>query len=292
MQSWEGIREFIAVAQEQSFTKAAKRLRLSTAQVSRQISALERRLAVKLFHRTTRKVSLTEGGALFHQQCKPLQDGLEEARRALTQLHETPAGNLRITAPVSYGEKTIAPLLHDFMERYPELSIELQLTNQTLDLLEGGFDLAIRLGQLKDSGMIARKLASRSIVTCASVGYLSRKGTPHTVSELSHHNCLLGTLEFWRFHLKGNVRPVRVQGSLSCNSGFALVDAALKGIGIVQLPDYYLQSALEEAKLIPVLEAYKIPDEGIWALYPQNRQLSTKLRLLLEFLSQGLSSHE
>ena len=286
---WEGVNEFVAVYEGSSFTKAARQLNCSTAQVSRQISQLEQRLGSKLFYRTTRKVSATEAGQIFYQHCRRILDALDDAERALTDLQASPRGRLKITAPVSYGESHIMPLVNRFMAQYPELELDCQLTNQALDLVEEGFDLAIRLGRLQDSSMIAHRLSSRRLYVCASPDYLTRFGEPHTLSELNHHSCLQGTLDYWRFNSAGQERNLRIRGRIRCNSGHALLDAALKGLGIVQLPDYYVAQALNRGDLVSLLEAHRCEDEGIWALYPQNRLLSPKVRLLLEFLQQQLS---
>lgn len=285
---WEGVSEFVAVAEAESFTAAAKRLGISTAQVSRQVSALETRLSTKLFYRTTRKVSVTETGQIYYQHCRQVLDGLEEAERTITNLQLAPRGKLRITAPVTYGEKTIAPLVNDFVLRYPELEVQLRLTNQTLDLVAEGYDLAVRLGKLEDSSMMAKRLSSRTQFVCASQDYLSTYGVPHSLSELEQHNCLQGNLDYWRFQEQGKARNVRVKGNISCDSGWVLLDAALKGIGIVQLPDYYVRPALDSGQLLPLLQHYQEADEGIWAIYPHNRHLSPKVRMLLDFIGEAL----
>lgn len=289
MFNWEGVSEFVAVAEAESFTKAAKQLGISTAQVSRQVSALETRMATKLFHRTTRKVSVSEVGRIYYQHCRQVLNGLEEAERAITNLQSTPRGLLKITAPVTYGEKTLAPLVNDFIAKYPELEVKINLTNQNVDLIDDGYDLAIRLGQLKDSSIMAKRLGSRTQYVCASPDYVSTFGIPHSLSELEQHNCLLGTLDYWRFQENGKTRNVRVKGNLTCNSGYALVDAAIKGIGIIQLPEYYVLPFLEDGQLVPLLERNRQPKEGIWALYPHNRHLSPKVRMLLDYLSEALS---
>lgn len=285
---WEGVSEFVAVAELESFTAAAKKLGISTAQVSRQISALEMRLSTKLFYRTTRKVSVTEAGQIYYQHCKQALDGLEEAERSMTNLQLVPKGKLRLTAPVTFGEKTIAPLVNDFVLRYPKLKVQMNLSNQKLDLVADGYDLAIRLGKLEDSSMMARRLSSRTQYVCASPEYLSTYGVPHSLSELEQHNCLQGNLDYWRFQEQGKARNMRVKGNIRCDSGWALLDAALKGIGIVQLPDYYVQPALDAKQLVPLLEHYQEPDDGIWAIYPHNRHLSPKVWMLLDFLGEAL----
>ncbi|MBL4633533.1 MAG: LysR family transcriptional regulator [Kofleriaceae bacterium] len=287
---WEGVSEFVAVAESESFTAAGKRLGISTAQVSRQISALEARLHTKLFHRTTRKVSATEVGRVYYQHCRQVLDGLEEAERAITNLQSTPSGLLRVTAPVTYGERFIAPLIIDFIAKYPRLDLRLHLTNKKVDLVEEGYDLAIRLGQLDSSTMIAKRLASRTQYVCASPAYVETFGVPHSLSELEQHNCLQGILPYWRFREKGKARNIKVRGNVRCNSGRTLVDAALKGLGIIQLPDYYVVPSLEAGKLISLLEQHRQADEGIWAVYPHNRHLSTKVRMLLDYLGDALGN--
>ncbi len=286
---WEGICEFVHVAETESFTRAAKKLAISTAQVSRQISALEKRLNIKLFYRTTRKVSLTQEGQIFYQHCRSVLDGLEDAERAITNLQSKPQGRVKLTAPVTYGEQQILPLINDFVQQYTDVEVFASLGNQQVDLVEEGYDLAIRLGKLSDSTLMARKLATRTNFVCASPGYLEKYGVPHSLSELGQHNCLLGTLDYWRFKESGREKNVRVTGNLRYNSGFALVDAALKSLGIVQLPDYYVQEHLKSGALVSVLNNYREAEEGIWAVYPHNRHLSPKVRLLVDYLAEHLA---
>lgn len=283
---WQGICEFTAVAESGNFTQAAKKLLISTAQVSRQVSELEQRLNTKLFYRTTRKVTLTEEGQLFYQQCRSILDGLEVAERSLTNLQSTPQGKIRISAPVTYGERHIIPLINQFLLQYPQVEIEVQLSNQRIDLIEEGFDLAIRLGQLNDSSLIAKRISSRQHFLCASPSYIEQHGKPETINDLKQHNCLLGSADFWLFADK----KVRISGNLRCNSGLGLVDAALKGIGIVQLPEYYITEHINNGELITLLEQQQRAEEGIWALYPQNKYLASKVKLLINFLQENLLS--
>ncbi|WP_261844456.1 LysR substrate-binding domain-containing protein [Aliamphritea ceti] len=288
MSNWEGVSEFVAVAEQGSFTLASQQLGISTAQVSRQVTALEKRLATKLFYRTTRKVSLTEAGEVYYQHCRQVLDGLEEAERALSHLQSTPRGKLKITAPTTYGESKITPLLNNFMIRYPELEVHCRLSNQKVDLVEAGFDLAIRLGQLEDSSMMAKRLATRKLHVCAAPEYINKYGEPDNPEQLAEYNCLQGNLGYWRFADNGLEKNVRVTGSLHCNSGQVLLDAALKGLGLVQLPDYYVQRFMEQGLLKELLIKYQPADEGIWALYPHNRHLSPKVRVLVDYLSEKL----
>ena len=285
---WEGISEFVNVAETESFTQASKKMAISTAQVSRQISALEKRLDTKLFYRTTRKVSLTEEGRIFYQHCRSVLDGLDEAERAITNLQSKPHGKIKLTAPITYGEQQIMPLVNDFMKNYADVEVYANLSNQKIDLVEEGYDLAIRLGKLADSTLMAKKLGKRINYVCASPTYLNKYGVPHSLSELNKHSCLLGTLDYWHFREIGKEKNIRVSGRLRYNSGYSLVDAALKGLGIVQLPDYYIQQYLQSGELVSFLDNYREPDEGIWAVYPHNRHLSPKIRLLVDYLSKHI----
>ena len=290
---WDGISEFVYVAEYESFTRAAKELGVSTAQVSRQISALEKRLNIKLLYRTTRKVSLTEEGRVFYQHCRGVLDGLDAAEQAVSNLQSKPQGRIKLTAPVTYGEQQLLPLVNDFMVQYRNIEVTAFLSNQKIDLVEGGYDLAIRIGKLSDSTMMAKKLSRRTNFVCAAPAYLEKYGVPESLRELNQHNCLLGTRDYWHFIEDGKntdkERNLRVFGSVRYNSGHSLVDAALKGLGIVQLPDYYVQKYLASGALVSVLDNYREPEESIWAVYPHNRHLSPKIRLLVDYLADHLA---
>ena len=289
---WDGISEFVYVAEYESFTRAAKELGISTAQVSRQISALEKRLNIKLLYRTTRKVTLTEEGRVFYQHCRSVLDGLDAAEQAVSNLQSKPQGRIKLTAPVTYGEQQLLPLINDFMVQYSDIEVTAFLSNQKIDLVDGGYDLAIRIGKLSDSTMMAKKLSRRTNFVCAAPAYLEKYGTPHALSELSQHNCLLGTRNYWHFIENdkdaNKEKNLRVSGTVQYNSGHSLVDAALKGLGIVQLPDYYVQRYLASGELVSVLDNYREPEESIWAVYPHNRHLSPKIRLLVDYLATRL----
>ncbi|WP_227692285.1 LysR family transcriptional regulator [Psychrobacter immobilis] len=289
---WDGISEFVYVAEHESFTSAAKELGISTAQVSRQISALEKRLNIKLLYRTTRKVSLTEEGRVFYQHCRGVLDGLDAAEQAVSNLQAKPQGRIKLTAPVTYGEQQLLPLVNDFMVQYSDIEVMAFLSNQKIDLVDGGYDLAIRIGKLSDSTMMAKKLSRRTNFVCAAPAYLEKYGTPHSLSDLSQHNCLLGTRDYWHFIENGKnadkEKNLRVSGTVQYNSGHSLVDAALKGLGIVQLPDYYVQQYLASGALVSLLDNYREPEESIWAIYPHNRHLSPKIRLLVDYLAERL----
>ncbi len=284
MTIWDGINEFVCVVETESFTAAAKRLEVSVAHISRQVNQLEDRLGAKLLYRTTRKLRLTEVGEVYYQHARKILDDMQAAERAVMEMEGKPTGKLRITAPVYYGEYFLAPLVNDFLLQYPQLDLELKLTNETVDLVKEGYDLAIRLGTLDSSSLMCRKLARRTQYLCASPAYLAAHGTPQTLADLANHRCLGGSLDHWRFLENGKLRNWRVGSAWSCNSGLALKDAALKGLGIVQLPDYYVQAALAQGSLVSLLESHRLPDDGVWVVYPQNRHLSPKVRLLVDFL--------
>jgi len=288
MHRWEGLDEFVAVAETGQFTAAAERLGVSSSHVSRQVARLEERLQTRLLYRNTRKVTLSEAGQTFLQHCRRLQDAREEALRAVSDLSAEPKGLLRMTCAVAYGERFVVPLVNEFMAQFPQLRVEIELSNRQLDLLHEGFDLAIRLGRLSDSRLVATRLAPRVMYLCATPEYLARHGTPQGIGELAQHNCLEGSSDQWSFLEDGRETQHRVQGNWRCNSGQAVLDAALRGFGLCQLPDYYVLEHLRNGSLISLLEAHQPPNTGVWALYPQQRHLSPKVRQLVDHLKQGL----
>ena len=289
MSRWKGLDEFILVAELGHFSRAARRLGVSASHVSRQIAQLEDRLQTRLFNRSTRQVSLTEAGQTFYQHCQNLQDARDEAFQAISDLSSEPIGMLRMTCSVAYGEDFIMPLVNNFMQRYPKLRVDMSLTNQPLDLLHGQFDLAIRLGRLQDSRLVAARLAPRRMYLCAAPSYLERHGAPHSLSELPRHNCLIGSSDTWDFAEAGRETPVRVQGNWRCNSGRTVLDAALRGFGLCQLPDYYVQEHLRSGALRALLTQHQPPHTAVLALYPQQRHLSPKVRKLVDYLKDSLA---
>jgi len=286
---WDGVVEFVTVVESQSFTGAAERLGISVAQVSRQVSALEQRLATRLLYRTTRRVSVTEAGQLYYRHCRPLLDGLLEAEQALSQVQNTPVGHLRLTAPVYYGETVIAPLLHRYLLDFPAVSAELNLDNRKIDLVAEGYDVGIRLGPMDESSLMVRRLGLRTHYVCAAPAYFARNGSPQTLAELQQHQCLVGTIAAWRFNEAGKLREISVSGRLRCNSGAALLGAALQGLGLVQLPGYYVADYLAQGQLSCVLSAYTLQD-GIWATYPRSRYVPAKVSCWVSYLEQALSA--
>ncbi|WP_434362239.1 LysR family transcriptional regulator [Parasalinivibrio latis] len=291
MNRWSGVEEFVEVVNCGSFTAAARKLGVSTSHVSRQIDALEHRLSTRLLYRTTRQVTLTEMGKVYFDHCNQLLDGFSDAEAIVTQLQTQPQGLLKITAPAVFGEKYIAPLANEFIRNHPKLSVEFHFSNQVMDMIHDGYDLAIRTGILKDSTLMARRLAPRQLYVVASGEYLKEFGTPASLDDIQHHDCLIGTLDTWSFQKDGLLTQMKVKGRWHGNSGTAILDAALRGLGLAQLPDYYVVDKIRRGELVTVLDEFRSPDSGVWAVYPYNRHLSAKVRLFVDFLSERFSEH-
>lgn len=285
---WESIEAFERVVRFESFTRAAQELGVSRSHISRQITALENRLDAQLLLRTTRTVTTTEVGRAFYLRCQDILGNLEDAEQAVVDLQERPRGILRVTVAGAYGEDFIAPASIEFMQQHPDLTVELDFSNRLIDLISEGYDLAIRAGTLKDSTLIARRISNRRLVTCAAPVYLERSGTPGTIHALTNHNCLLGTLQSWRFQENGRNFDLRVEGNWRSNNGRALLHAARAGLGLVQLPSFYVEEDLKRGTLTTVLEDFNPTDTGVWAVYPHNRHLSAKVRLFVNFLAETL----
>lgn len=292
MANWDGISEFVAVAETNGFTSAAKKLNTSVAHISRRVAGLETRLATKLLNRTTRKITLTEAGILYLEHCRKLVEGLENAELSLSQLQSSPEGKLTVTAPVAFGERHIAPIINDFMAQYLGVRVELILSNDRLDFFEHGIDVAIRLGNLEDSSFIAKKLGNRQLFLCAHQSYLEKYGSPTTLSSLKSHRCLVGSIDHWRFEQNGQEKLVKINGVLTCNSGPVLLDAVHKGLGIAQLPGYYVKDDFLAKKLVEVLPSFRPQDEGIWALYPDKKHMPMKIKLFIEFIANNLKEKQ
>jgi DNA-binding transcriptional LysR family regulator len=289
MSRWLGIDEFIAVGEEGSFTRAATTLGVSVAHISRHVTQLEQRLNTQLLTRTTRKVVLTKEGEVFLHQTKHLQHAMDDATALLAQQQNAPKGKIKLTAPVMYGESFVMPAVHTFMQLHPDVEVVMALSNEQENLLEGGFDLAIRLGHLKDSSLKARRLSARHFVICCSKAYLARFGEPHTLAELQHHQCLVGNSSYWRVCEQGRDKHIKIAGRLQCNSGWALADAAKKGLGIIQVPNYYIESDLATGDLVPILTNNQPKPEGVWGVYPPRQFVATNVRALLDHLIKSLN---
>jgi len=287
MDGWDGIDEFVAVARTGSFIEGAAALGVSRTHMSRAVARLEDRLKARLLHRTTRSVSLSPTGRIFLDQCTRLIHERDEAL-ALVREQGEPRGILRITCSIALGERYIAPIARRFAVQHPQLRVFLDLSNRVIDLIGEGYDLAIRTGDLTASNLIATRIASRQFHTCASPAYIDRFGSPETIKDLDQHACLVGSSATWHFTDRGEVVIYRPQPVWSCNNGQAVLDAALEDMGICQLPDFYLSDALDRGLLRPVLTPYLSPAEPIWAVYPDRRHLSPKVRRFVSLLKSEL----
>lgn len=284
---------FVAVVDEGSFTSAAQSLGVSKSHASKQVSALEDRLGAQLLHRTTRSLSLTDAGQAFYDRGVRVLEDLEEAERAVTQLQTTPRGVLRLSVPMTFGTRYVTPLLGEFLIEHPDLTIDLDLSDRKVDLVDEGFDLVLRIGELQDSSLMVRKLAPAQRYCCASPSYLQVHGEPDKPSDLTDHECLqytYGRLNTWQFtHPDGDEQFVRVDGRLRANNGEALLEACLDGVGISLLPDFMLTDHLREGRLVRVLNDWTEWQAGVWALYPHNRHLSAKVRHFVDYLVEKFS---
>ena len=287
--SWDGIDEFIAVAAAGSFTRGAKILGVSTTHVSRSIMALEQRVGAQLFHRTTRTVSLTDTGRSFFERCDRIAQERDEAIALISHRGE-PQGELRVTCSTAMGERFVAPIIRRFAMQHPKLSVSIELSNRVFDLATDGFDVAIRTGTSSDPRLIATRVASRTLYTCAAPAYLTRAGRPNSVAELDAHERIAGTATSWHFNVNGQDVVHRPKGRFKCNSGHAVMEACIAGLGICQLPDFYILPYLKHGMVELLLEHCQPKDEPIWAVYPRQRHLMPKVQQVVECLQHELGA--
>ena len=283
------IEAFVKVSETKSFTEAAARLGQSKSAISRYISALETELGARLLHRSTRTLALTEAGQSYYERMARILSDVEEANRAVTQLQAAPRGRLRVNAPMSFGFLHLAAVLPEFLERYPEVSIDLVMNDRFVDLVDEGFDVALRIGGMADSSLIAKRLGPIRRVICASPDYLQKRGVPQTPDDLRGHDCLCNTNvqspHEWTFaHSNGGVFSVEVRGQVTANNGDALRVAALKGLGLTLLPSFIVGADLQAGNLVTVLDPYVIQKLAMHAVYPTSRHLSPKVRAFVDFL--------
>lgn len=282
---------FTRVVETGSFTAAAAQLGVSKSFVSRQLGALEDRLGARLLHRTTRKVTLTDVGRVFHQRCARILEELEDAELAVSNLQNHARGTLRISAPMSFGVRYVAPVVASFMRQHPELTVDIDFSDRRVDLVEEGFDVAVRIGRLADSSFVARKLAESQTVIVASEAYLEARGVPRTPYELREHACLRyayqsGGAQTWQLEGPGGKEvAIHVHGRAISNNGDALLEAAMEGLGIALAPDFLACRALREGRLRRILTDWGWPTR-VWAVYPHSRHLSAKVRLFVEHLRE------
>jgi DNA-binding transcriptional LysR family regulator len=275
---------FRRVAELQSFSAAARELRLSNAAVSKHVAVLEDRLRARLLQRTTRKVSLTAAGSAYLERCARLLDELDELEQAAGQSASAPKGVLRVNAPAAFGVLHLAPLLPGVLAAHPELSLEVSFTDRFVDLVEEGVDLVVRIATaLPDS-------ATQCLV--ATPGYLRRHGTPRTLAELARHECIVygNAAAPWRFLVGGKPRALSVTGRLRVDNSLAVRDAVLAGVGIAMIPMFYVHELVRTNQLRVVLPRVARPPVWIHAVYPRQRHLSTKIRVFVEYLRTHLAA--
>jgi DNA-binding transcriptional LysR family regulator len=279
---------FVKVVEGSSFAAAARHFGLSPAMVSKHINTLEERLGARLLNRTTRQVSPTEIGREFYERATRILTDLDEAEQAASALQATPKGLLRLNGPLSFGIRHLAPAIVDYLAACPEAAIDVTLSDRVVDLVDEGFDLAIRIARLADSSLIARRIAPCRIVACAAPAYLKKHGAPRRPADLVAHNCLgysyAALRNEWRFIGPDGAESVRVAGRLNANNGDVLRLAALRGEGIVLQPTFLIGDDLASGKLVSILPGF-VPDElAIQAVYPHSRHLSVKVRSFVDFL--------
>jgi DNA-binding transcriptional LysR family regulator len=286
-----GMQVFVRVATLGSFSAAARALDLSQTMVTKHVAALEDRLGVKLLHRSTRKLVLTEGGRNYLTACERILAEIEEAEASASLDRVEPRGTLRLNVPLTFGFRQVVPALTEFSRLYPAVSFDLGLADRYVDLMEEGWDLAIRIGRLKDSSLVARRLAACRTIICASPAYLKQHGIPQTVDDLAQHNCLGYTLPSviganrWAFGIDGDI-VVPIQGNLRANNGDALLAAAVAGQGLIYQPTFIVGDSLREGSLVPVLSNYPTYEPAIHAVLSSGRQAPAKVRAFVAFLAE------
>ena len=291
MDNLNAITVFVRIGETRSFTLAARRIGITPSAASKSVSRLERELGVRLVNRTTRTVSLTSDGASFFIRCRQILADIEEAQIVLTRASTVPRGKLRVQIPVGFGRRVIVPALADFIARYPELIIDIELSDRGVDLAEEGLDAVVRIGDLPDSRLIARKLCETYFVTCAAPEYLRRHGEPKTPDDLEKHRCLTyvspqtGHVTNWRFTHKGKHFSKTINGILNMNSVESILDVAVAGAGIITLSNFVVADAIRAGKLKLILRDYIARESVISIVYLPNRQMSSRMQAFVSFLS-------
>ncbi|XAH22207.1 LysR family transcriptional regulator [Xylophilus sp. GW821-FHT01B05] len=288
------IEAFTTVVAMGSFVKAADRLGSSKAVVSRLVQDLEARLGTRLLHRTTRRLSLTDAGTDYFERCRRILDELAEADAAASAATVQPRGRLRINVPVSFGNLCLAPLWGRFLERHPDVALDVQLSDRVVDLLEDGYDLAVRIARLPNSTLVSRRLASARIVLCAAPQYLARAPAIRSVADLAEHPVIAYSYsangDAFRFEGPDGTHEVTIRPRMHSNSGDTCRAVALTGQGLTLQPNFIIGEDLRAGRLVEVLPAYRLPELGIHAVYPSRQHLSLKVRRMVEFLSESLAA--
>jgi DNA-binding transcriptional LysR family regulator len=284
----QGMRVFAQVVEAKSFSAAAPRLGMSKSLASRYVTALEQALSVKLLHRSTRKLSLTEAGAVFYEHCARIVQEAELAEQQVTRVQSEPAGLVRMTAVPAFGVRHVVPALADFHRKYPKIRVAVSCTNRTVDLGEG-FDLGVRVSSKPEPHLVARKLAVNRSVLCAAPAYLGRRGTPRRVQELESHDCIrcspLAPKGVWTLLREGRKHTVRIDGPLETDDMDAAHAAVMAGLGVGILPAYMVGDAVARGELVPLLRHHRLATEtAIYLVYLPNRTLPSRVRAVIDFL--------
>lgn len=294
MDLFASMKMYVAVVDGGSFSAAAEQLGISRAMASKQIFQLEEHLGTRLLNRTTRKLSMTETGRVFYERSVQIMGDVDEAEQVAGQMTRRPQGVLRVTIPLSYGQHRLAGILGDYAQAYPQVQLDISLSDRKLDLIEDGLDVAIRIGAMAQSDLIARKIGSERSVVCASPAYLARHGAPRTPAELSHHACLGYTLSgsAAQWQLEGPAGPVSVSvsGPIKADNGDILRLAALQGAGILFQPHFIVGDDIAAGKLLRVLPQWQSAELGVHAVYPSRKHLSAKVRTFVDFVAAALKA--
>jgi DNA-binding transcriptional LysR family regulator len=292
MDKYQEMRVFTAVVDAASFVGAGDALGMSKAAVSRHVSDLEQRLGVRLMHRTTRKLSLTSEGEVFLARSRDILASIEASEAELSTRSVTASGLLKISVPVSFGIRHLAPLWSEFLANHPQVTLDVQLADRVIDLVEEGFDLAVRIARLPDSSLISRQLASTRLVLCAAPSYLKRRGTPAHPSELAQHDVmgysLMAMGDQWQFTGPDGPVSAKVRPRMWTNNGDSCVAASLAGAGIQLQPTFLIDRELASGQLVEILPQFRSADLGIYAVYPSRKFVLPKVRVLVEFLASKL----
>jgi DNA-binding transcriptional LysR family regulator len=291
MDKFQEMRVFTAVVDAGSFVGASDAIEMSKAAVSRYVRDLEARLGVRLLQRTTRKLSLTEEGAVFYARCKDLLANVDEAEAEITSRSGEASGLLKVNAPVSFGILHLAPLWAEFIARHPKVTLDVTLSDRLVDLVDEGFDVAVRIARMPNSSMISRKIASTHMVLCASPDYLRTHGAPAHPADLAHHAVMAYSLfsagDHWTFDGPEGEVTVKVSPRLHTNSGDTCRAVALQHLGVIFQPSFLVGGDLKSGALVQLLPQYRAMALGIYAVYPTRKHLSPKVRLLIDFLIES-----
>lgn len=284
---------FSKLVELKSFTAVADAMQLSRSLVSKRITRLEDHLGVQLVNRTTRRVELTEAGRTYYQYCVQIENIVHEAESVVSEIRQQPRGNLNINAPVTYGQIVLPDIIAKFLKKYPDINVNLSLSDKFVDVIEGGYDVVIRIGQLKNSSLKARKLATTRLIVFAHKNYLKKHGTPSTPQELQRHNCLsyrymTGAPNEWQFHGPLGAEVVYVKGNFSAENGVPLFKAVQAGLGIAIQPQFILDG-FDAKGIVTLLEEYTRSELGIYAIYPATRKPPLNIRVFIDFLAEQLA---